>query len=148
MRYLTLPALLAVCALGATVPVHAQRQEWRPPPQMPSMPTAAEMSSGWRGDGPWLEGAAQLSGVPANAIRVTGETPSGRSRANYVRFLSGHRPVAVWSDRNGDERADMVEIFRNGARVMQVIDADFDGRCNLYRGYSPSGELVEDNGAC
>lgn len=147
MRHPALPLLVTVCALGAALQLRAQPaqlQSWRPPSQMPSMPSAAELRDGWQASGAWQQGAVQVSGVAAG-VRVLGEVPPGRERANFVRFLSGHVPVATWSDRNGDGRADLVEIFRDGAKVIQAVDADYDGACNLYRVRDASGALAGDH---
>ncbi|HEX6070682.1 MAG TPA: hypothetical protein VFZ18_12680, partial [Longimicrobiaceae bacterium] len=59
-----------------------------------------------------------------------------------VRFTSGPLPVVIWSDRNGDDRADIIEIFRSGGVIIQLIDADYDGRANVLRTYDSDGELV------
>ncbi|MDP9349559.1 MAG: hypothetical protein M3P24_10540, partial [Gemmatimonadota bacterium] len=77
-------------------------------------------------------------------IRATGETTPGGTQARFVRFLAGHAPLATWSDRNGDGNADLVELSRDGVRVLQVIDADYDGSANVLRVYAPSGELVRE----
>ena len=52
--------------------------------------------------------------------------------------------MAVWSDRNGDGKSDMIEIYRGGAVVIQLIDADFDGRANVVREYDSSGSLSRE----
>jgi hypothetical protein len=62
-----------------------------------------------------------------------------------VRFMGGARPVASWTDRNGDGRADMVEVYRGGAVAFQLIDADYDGAANVLRVYDASGALAREN---
>lgn len=118
----------------------AGAQEWSPPSrQMPSMPAMAELDGGWRGSlGAWFAG----TGASVGDMRAAGE--AGGSQARLVRFLGGVRPVAVWTDRNGDGKADMIEVFRDGARVYQLIDADYDGNANVLRVYAPSGALARE----
>jgi hypothetical protein len=53
-----------------------------------------------------------------------------------VRFVSNMRPVQQWSDRNGDGRADMIEVYRDGSLAYQLVDADYDGRANALRAYT------------
>lgn len=136
--------VLASCALAPAV-LHAQDPGWRPPSaQMPAMPAMAGLQDGWRSAaGPWLQGMTRVSGADAGGMRAAGESTGG-GRARFVRFLSGHVPVSTWSDRNGDGTADLVELFRDGARVVQVIDPDYDGSANVLRVYSPSGELLRE----
>jgi hypothetical protein len=50
----------------------------------------------------------------------------------------------VWQDRNGDGRADIVEIFRGGGVIVQVIDADYDGQANVLRRYDSGGALLRE----
>ena len=68
----------------------------------------------------------------------------GSARAKFIRFSAGPRPVAVWSDRNGDGKCDMLELFRSGAVVVQLVDPDYDGRANVLRLYDASGALARE----
>jgi hypothetical protein len=52
----------------------------------------------------------------------------------------------VWSDRNGDSRADIVEIYKSGGVIIQLIDADFDGSANVMRIYDAGGKLLRQEG--
>lgn len=132
--------------LGAALPARAQGPDWRPPSRtMPSMPQMTELQRDWRSAvGPWLSGVTRVSGVPAGEVRAEGETTPGSGRARFVRFLRGHFPLGSWQDRNGDGRCDMVELFRDGARVVQAVDADYDGTINKLRFYDASGALVRE----
>ena len=126
--------VLAVLALGAAP--YRPVQEWTPPSrQMPQMPSAGEMDGGWKGSlGGWFIGlGVQLADVRASA-------DGGR----YVRFTAQMRPVEAWSDRNGDGRADMVEVFRDGARAYQLVDSDYDGRANVLRVFGADGGLSRE----
>jgi hypothetical protein len=63
-----------------------------------------------------------------------------------VRFTNGPLPVVVWSDRNGDGRADMIDIYRRGGVIIQVIDPDYNGSADVMRIYNPDGSLLrQDN---
>jgi hypothetical protein len=53
-------------------------------------------------------------------------------------------PVVAWSDRNGDGRADLIELYRNGTVVLQVVDADFDGSANVRPLPRRRGALVRE----
>lgn len=135
--------LLGACALAAAVPSHAQG--WRPSAQMPAMPGMAGLQGNWQSSvGRWAGDIAQVSGKSAGEIRAAGETTPGSDRAKFVRFTSGAFPVSTWSDRNGDGKCDMVEMYRDGARIYQLIDADYDGSANVLRVYSSSGELLRE----
>ncbi len=135
--------LLGACALAAPDAVGAQG--WRPPSQMPGMPRMAELRGAWQGAvGGWVAQISQATGASASDLRATGETTPGSDRAKFVRFTEGVYPVATWTDRNGDGRCDLMELFRQGDRVYQLIDADFDGTANVLRVYSPSGELLRE----
>lgn len=116
--------------------------EWRPPvaalPAMPNQPTIAAL-------GAWGEGLTRAANVPTASVEVLLEGRSSQGAARVVRLRSGRLPVAVLSDRNGDGRADLVEIFRDGVLAYQVIDPDFDGRANVVRRYDPSGALVAEH---
>jgi hypothetical protein len=130
--------VLAVLALGAA-PLDAG-QEWSPPSrQMPQMPSAGELDGGWKGSlGGWFNG----TGVPLDQVRASGE--GGGARPHFVRFTGQMRPVEAWSDRNGDGRADLIEVFRDGATAYQLVDADYDGRANVLRVYGSSGALARE----
>lgn len=134
--------LLGACVLAAPAAVRAQ--EWRPPSrQMPEMPDRAGLQgSGASAAGAWLGSMAGAAGVGAGDVRAAGE--GSGARAKFVRFTSGVFPVATWTDRNGDGRCDLVEVFREGNRVFQLVDADFDGSANVLRVYSASGELLRE----
>lgn len=138
---------LLAAGLVAALPARAHAQgSWQPPSrQMPEMPAMSELRGSWQSSvGPWLGAMSQASGVAAGQVTASGETTPGGARAKFVRFLSGVYPVANWSDRNGDGRADMVEIFHDGARIIQLIDPDYDGSANVMRVYSASGELLRE----
>jgi hypothetical protein len=133
---------LSACgaALIALVAASSPRQDWTPPSrQMPDMPAAAELQGAWRTTlAPWFGGVdQQLDGV-----RAIGE--GGGARPRMVRFVGGSRPVASWTDRNGDGRADLIEVFRGGAVAFQLIDADYDGNANVLRIYDASGALARE----
>jgi hypothetical protein len=132
-------AAVAVVAL-ALAPRLARAQDWQPPSrQMPQMPAMSELDGGWRGSlGAWFAN----TGTAVGEVRAAGE--AGGSRARLVRFLGGVRPVAVWTDRNGDGRCDMIEIYRGGTRVAQLIDADYDGTANVLRMYDATGGLARE----
>jgi hypothetical protein len=140
MRKMYVAAAAAAVLVVALAPRLARAQDWQPPSrQMPQMPAMSELDGGWRGSlGAWFAG----TGTAVAEVRAAGE--AGGSRARMVRFLGGVRPVAVWTDRNGDGRCDMIEIFRGGARVAQLIDADYDGTANALRLYDASGALARE----
>ena len=60
------------------------------------------------------------------------------------RFTSEMRPVEQWSDRNGDGRVDLVEVYRDGALIARLVDADYDGTANVLRRYDASGALTRE----
>ena len=130
-----LGALLLLATLAAA-PLH---QEWSPPShQMPQMPAAGELAGGWRGAlGGWFGGL----GVNVADIAARGE--GGGARPRFVRFTAAMRPVEAWSDRNGDGRADLIEVYRNGAMAFQLVDADYDGTANALRVYD-GGSLARE----
>jgi len=130
--------LLAALALGAA-PLRAG-QEWTPPSrQMPQMPATSELEGGWKGAlGGWFSGL----GVQVAEMRAVGE--GGGARPRFVRFTSSMRPVEQWSDRNGDGRADLIEVYRDGARAYQLVDADYDGQANSLRAYSGGSVAREE----
>src|SRR5215216_573511 len=131
MRRIPLVAGAAAALLLMLAARPAKAQDWTPPSrQMPDMPALADLDGGWQGSlGVWLAG----SGSAVDQLRAVGEGPG--PRASLVRFLAGVRPAAVWTDRNGDGKADMIELFRGGARAYQLIDADYDGAANVLRVY-------------
>jgi hypothetical protein len=136
-RTLRVFALVAVAVVTGGV---AAQQDWTPPStRMPEMPTAASLEGAWRTAlAPWFGGADQ----PVDAVRARGE--GGGARPVLVRFMGGARPVATWTDRNGDGRADMIEVFRGGAVAYQLIDADYDGNANVLRIYDSTGALARE----
>lgn len=124
----------------------AGAQEWRPPSrQMPPMPRMAELSGDWLTPrAAWFSGTAAISGVQPGELRATGQARGGTPLAQVVHFSRGPLPVVVWQDRNGDGRSDMVELYRNGGLVVQVIDADYDGLADVMRIYSANGALSRE----
>ena len=124
-------------------PALAAAQEWNPPSaQMPMMPSISEIRGDWMGPrAEWFRGLNAVAGVGAASLRASGD-PGRGDRVQIARFSSGPLPVVIWSDRNGDERADVIEIYRSGGVVVQVIDADYDGRANVIRRYDESGTLL------
>lgn len=146
MRLLRLALLvLPLFALAAT-DAHAQGAEWSPPSsQMPMMPRAADLQNDWiSANGSWFDGVEGVSGVAASRLRPSGDRRRGSDHLQVARFTQGPLPVVVWSDRNGDDRADMIEIFRSGGVIIQLIDADYDGRANVLRVYDESGSLLRE----
>lgn len=139
-RTFGIAAAVAALAVFAAVRLRAQ-QDWSPPSRdMPQMPASAELSGGWRGSlGAWFRGADE----GLDGIRALGE--GGGARPRMIRFMGGSRPVASWTDRNGDGRADLVEVYRGGALAYQLIDADYDGAANVLRVYDASGALAREN---
>lgn len=140
-----LAAAVVALAVLTAVKLRAQ-QDWSPPSrQMPEMPASSQLDGGWRGAlGSWFSGADEgLDGIRA----VGDEMPRGvgNARPRLVRFMGGSRPVAAWTDRNGDGRADLVEVYRRGAVAYQLIDADYDGTANVLRVYDASGALAREN---
>lgn len=135
--------LFAFCLLLLPAAANAQA-EWRPPRnQMPMMPRVTEIRGDWMsGRAEWFRGIDAVSGVTASSLRASGEPSSGSGHVHVARFTSGPLPVVVWSDRNGDSRADIIEIFRSGGVIIQLIDADYDGNANVIRTYDANGELV------
>lgn len=120
--------------------------EWSPPStQMPAMPSMADLQGDWQSSlGGWFRGVDDVSGVSLAQMRATGETTPGSARAKFIRFSAGPRSAAVWSDRNGDGKCDMLELFRSGAVVVQLLDPDYDGRANVLRLYDASGALARE----
>jgi hypothetical protein len=144
MRRVFLLALGVVGFWSAPAPLAAQ--SWTPPTlDMPVMPEIAELSGNWLDPrAPWFDGVSGISGVEPRELGAVGEPRPGSSQAQVVRFSSGPLPVVVWSDRNGDTRADMVEIYKTGNIIIQVIDADYDGRANVLRVYDAAGTLLSE----
>lgn len=130
-----------------TLPVAAQQSPatgWSPPSrEMPQMPSSAELQSDWRGLlGSWFAGVESVSGVAPAGLRASGEPKSGADRTQLVRFTSGPLPISVWTDRNADGRADLIEIFRSGRVLVQLIDADYNGQADVIRTYDDNGTLL------
>lgn len=138
--------MLGASVLPATAGAQASPADgWRlPTREMPAMPRAADLEGEWASRlGAWFQGIDAVSGVPLARLSARGE-PSGAGQARFVRFSRGPVPVVVWSDRNGDGRADLIEFFRNGNVVLQVVDAEFDGTANVLRYHDASGALVRE----
>jgi len=144
----TLTLLLAGLALAglAAAPAQAQDVQWSPPSRtMPAMPTMAELGGSWRSSlDAWFRGLDRIPGVSTTGLRASGEPRRGSDQAQLARFTSGPLPVSVWTDRNGDGRADLIEIYRGGGVIIQLIDADYDGRANVMRVLDGSGTLVRE----
>lgn len=136
--------LLFVPLLLLPAVASAQAPDWRPPSsQMPMMPSAAEIRGDWLGPrADWFRGLDNVAGVAASGLRASGEPRSGSDFVQIARFTNGPLPVVIWSDRNGDDRADIIEIYRGGGVIIQVIDADYNGSANVIRTYDASGELI------
>jgi hypothetical protein len=139
-RLLLLVPLLVLAPSVAS----AQAPSWRPPSaEMPMMPRAAEIQGDWLGSrAGWFRGLDDVAGVSASGLRASGEPRSGSEHVQIARFTTGPLPVVIWSDRNGDDRADIIEIFRSGGVIIQVIDADYNGSANVIRTYDAEGELI------
>lgn len=141
-RSLTL-VLLGIALAAA--PVSAQGEAWRPQDrQMPAMPTNAQLEGDWLGPrAGWFGGIQAVSGVAPAALRALGE-PRGAAPTRVVRFQAGPIPVVVWTDRDGDGDADLIEIYRSGGMIIQLIDADYDGNANVIRRYDAAGVLISE----
>jgi hypothetical protein len=135
-----------VIGLIFLAPGAVEGQSWRPSTrQMPAMPSMSELSGDWlSARAAWFNGVAEVSGIEPGGLRAVGEARRGTSETQVVRFNNGPVPVVVWQDRNGDSRADMIEIYRSGGVVVQVIDADYDGQANVLRVYDASGKLSNE----
>ena len=132
----------------APLALQAQGTDWAPPTrEMPMMPRVSELEGDWLSSrAAWFRGVENVSGVAASGLRASGDGRGGaNSPAQMVRFTNGPLPVVVWSDRNGDARCDMMEIFRSGGIIIQLIDADFDGAANVVRVYDTEGKLLRQN---
>jgi|GEM_PF-922599 len=141
-------ALLALPALLAAVPdLSAQAAEWRPPStEMPMMPRADELQNNWiAANGRWFRGVEAATGVSVSRLRGSGERRRGSEYLQIARFGDGPLPVVIWSDRNGDDRADMIEIYRSSSVIFQLIDADYSGRANVLRVYDEAGKLLRED---
>lgn len=143
MRHVLTIAFLA-SALTA-VPATAAGQVWNPPGrEMPDMPSSAELAADWLGPrAPWFAGLHAAVGVAPADLRAVGE-PSVADATRVARFQAGPLPVVVWSDRDGDGQADLIEVYRAGGVVAQLIDADYDGNANVIRRYDASGALISE----
>lgn len=140
----TVFALLLAVGVPCVAPPRAAAQDWQPPSRsMPAMPRAADLAGSWRSaTGAWGGSLQRMSGVPLAEIRAAAEATDRKDPPTFVRFTGAARPVAAWSDRNGDGTADLVELFRGGAKAAEVIDADFDGRADAVRHFDRSGKLL------
>jgi hypothetical protein len=138
-------ALAVIFLSAATSPLAAQ--DWRPPSsEMPSMPGMSELGGNWMGPrANWFAGVGSVAGVDAGALSAVGQARSGSPQAQVVHFNSGPLPVVSWQDRNSDGRADVVEIFRAGGVIIQVIDADYNGQANVMRVYDAGGALLRED---
>lgn len=142
IRYL--PVAVIAIALSAA-PLSAQQGAWRPPTrQMPSMPAASDLEGDWLGPrASWFAGLEAEGGVAPADLQAVGE-PRDAPAVRLVRFQAGPVPVVVWSDRDGDGDADLIEIYRRGGVIIQLIDADYDGNANVIRRYDASGALISE----
>ncbi len=146
MRQPILLALLAVPLLLLSPALASAQAEWRPPTTaMPMMPTAADLQGNWMSsNAQWFNGVEAVSGVATAQLRASGDRRRGSDRLQIARFGVGPLPAVVWSDRNGDDRADMIEIYRSGGVIVQLIDADYNGRANVLRIYDERGTLLRE----
>jgi hypothetical protein len=145
------PSILTLATLAlavfAAAPVRAQDPtQWRPAStEMPAMPTASELRGDWMTRlAPWFSGLQGITGADTQGLRASGAPRAGGTSAEVARFLRGPVPVVVMTDRNGDERADMIEYYRDGRLAAQVIDSDYSGRANSLRFYDDSGGLIRE----
>lgn len=146
MRHFLMFMLIGVGGLMALAPAaQAQAAEWSPPStSMPMMPRMADLQADWRSSvGAWLDGIGQVTDA-SGPLRAMGDAAPGSDRAQFVRFTSGPLPVVLWTDRNGDQRADMIELYRKGTVVNQLLDADYDGSADVMRIYDTSGTFVRE----
>jgi hypothetical protein len=144
-RFISFVAAALALTAGAAVPLAGQDAEWSPPStQMPEMPAMADLDGAWRASlGAWFRGTDQISGTTLAQVRASG-SPGASGRCAYVRFMGGPRAVAVWTDRSGDGRADLIEIYRGGAVAYQMIDSNSNGRADVLRVYDASGSLLRE----
>lgn len=133
-----LAAVVAALAVLAAVRLGAQ-QDWSPPSrEMPQMPPKSELGGGWRASlAAWFRGADE----GMDGIRAQGE--GGGARPQLVRFMGGARPVAEWTDRNGDGRADLVAEYKDGQLARVRRDTNFDGAPDVWSFYR-GGQLVRE----
>jgi hypothetical protein len=147
----TILLLLISSAILVLAPSRAQAQapgnSWRPPSRaMPMMPRVADLGGDWLGPRTaWFQDVHGIAGVQPTALLAVGEARAGSEYTQIARFNSGPLPVVVWSDRNGDDRADLIEIFRQGGVIIQLIDADYDGTANVVRIYDAAGKLLRED---
>jgi hypothetical protein len=106
--------------------------DWTPPSRlMPLMPLREVLQRDWTAAlAPWF---ADL-GQDLSEIRLSGDH-SGGARLHVAQFFHDLRPVEVWNDRNGDGRADMIEVYENGALIARLVDSDYDGSANILHRY-------------
>ena len=130
MRHRRLAVLAGAGVLLLVSGTPGAAQEWSPPSrQMPSI----QVADGWKASmGGWF--------LPGTAL----EAVNARADGSFVRFTVGPRPVAALSDRNGDGRSDMLQLYRGGQVVYQLIDADYDGSADVLRVYGDSGQLQRE----
>jgi hypothetical protein len=140
MRRIQVAAGSALAALVMAAAPLRTAQEWTPPSrQMPEMPAVADLGGAWRGAlGGWFAGL----GVSVAQVQAQGE--GGGARPRFVRFTSDMRPVESWSDRNGDGRADLIEVYRDGALAYQLVDSGYDGHAHVLRAYDSTGGLARE----
>lgn len=138
--------VLFTLLLLSAAPATSSAQDWLPPERaMPTMPRVSELGGEWlSARAAWFGGVDRISGVSIGALNLSGEPPRGADFVQIARFTEGVIPVVIWSDRNGDTRADMIEIYRTGGMIIQLIDADFDGNGNVVRYYDSSGKLLRE----
>jgi hypothetical protein len=144
-RLLVLASLLLLASWIGPPTIAAQ--DWTPPSrEMPQMPSLSELTGDWLAPrAAWFAGVARVSGIEPSALRAQGEAPRGSATSRVVRFSSGPVPVVTWADRNGDGRADLIEIYRGGTISVQLVDADYDGVANVLRLYDAGGTLLREN---
>lgn len=138
-------SLLALLLLAALSAPAAAQGDWRPPGRaMPEMPSSAELAGDWLSSrASWFRGVQATTGVAPSALVASGE-PRGAEVCRVVRFQSGPLPVVVWTDRDGDGKADSVELYRDGGVVAQLLDSNHDGSANVLRRYDSSGALISE----
>lgn len=144
---LLLISSISLALAAGEVQAQSGGTDWRPPDRaMPMMPRVADLTGDWLGPrDAWFQGVPGIAGVQPTALRAAGERRAGSDYAQIARFNSGPLPVVVWSDRNGDDRADLIEIFRQGGVIIQLIDADYDGTANVLRVYDATGKLLRED---
>lgn len=135
---------------SVTLPAHAQDGSgWAPPSRgMPEMPRMDELGDDWLSPrSTWFRGVDRVSGL-SNAriaeLSPMAERRPGSDFAQVVRFSDGPVPVVMWGDRNGDSRADLIEIYAGSSIIIQLVDGDYDGDANVLRVYDRGGELLSE----